>query len=89
MDYPFASVIQHFKGILLCIIGYDIACQWFINLFLQMASQWPPHLVPPSTLSFIPVIGKFHEPCHKTKNHQQFSANLIKWMGMLDWELME
>lgn len=89
MDYPFACVVQHFKGIRICIVGYDIACQWFINLRSRISKDWPAELVPPAHVSFIPVIGKFHEPAHKTINHQQYSANLIKWMGMTDWELME
>ncbi|KAE9401895.1 hypothetical protein BT96DRAFT_991729 [Gymnopus androsaceus JB14] len=29
MDYVFASALYHFMGLLLCIVGYDIACQWF------------------------------------------------------------
>ncbi|KAE9390806.1 hypothetical protein BT96DRAFT_832943, partial [Gymnopus androsaceus JB14] len=43
----------------------------------------------PRHTTFIPVIGKFHEPAHKTKNHQQFCANLILLMGLSDWELLE
>lgn len=89
MDYPFACVVRHFNGLRVCIIAYDIACQWFINLRSRILKDWPPDLVPPDDIIFIPVIGKFHEPAHKVKNHQQYSANLIKWMGMTDWELME
>ncbi|KAE9395621.1 hypothetical protein BT96DRAFT_958466 [Gymnopus androsaceus JB14] len=55
----------------------------------RMENQWPPELRPPSNVEFIPVIGKFHEPAHKTKNHEQYSANLIQFMGMSDWELLE
>lgn len=89
MDYIFASFLQHFIGILLVIIGYDIACQWFIHLFDRMVSQWPEELRPPGYMMFVPVIGKFHEPAHKIKNHEQFSALLIRWVGMCDFELLE
>ncbi|KAE9389225.1 hypothetical protein BT96DRAFT_1003441 [Gymnopus androsaceus JB14] len=89
MDYVFASVLRQYLGIVLVIVAYNIVCQWFINLFARIENQWPPDLRPPAGTTFIPVIGKFHEPAHKTKNHQQFSANLILLMGMSDWELLE
>jgi len=39
MDYLAASVIRLF-ALLLIIFSYDIACQWFINLYKQMDSVW-------------------------------------------------
>ncbi|KAE9387407.1 hypothetical protein BT96DRAFT_837684, partial [Gymnopus androsaceus JB14] len=89
MDYVFASVLRQYLGIVLIIVGYDIVCQWFIHLFARIKNQWPEGLRPPEGTTFIPVIGKFHEPAHKTKNHQQFCANLILLMGLSDWELLE
>jgi hypothetical protein len=34
MDYIFASVVQK-TALLFILISYDIACQWFVNLFKQ------------------------------------------------------
>lgn len=89
MDYVFASVLRQYLGIWLVIIGYHIVCQWFIHLVDRIQNQWLPGMRPPGGTSFIPVIGKFHEPAHLIENHEQFCALLLKLMGMSDFELME
>lgn len=89
MDYVFASGLRHFLLNILCIIGYDIACQWFRNLLQRMQQHWPDHLKLDLKWSAIPVIGKFHEPAHEAANHEQYSCNLVRWLALTDHETME
>ena len=88
MDYLIALVVQAF-ALALILISYDIACQWFVNLFHRMDEHWPTALkIPPST-RLIPAIPKLHEPMHGRKNHQQFSLNFIPGVGKSDMETPE
>jgi hypothetical protein len=88
MDYIFASTIQQ-RTLLLILISYDIACQWFVNLFKRMTEHWPHELrLPPST-TFIPAIPKLHEPMHESANHQVYSLNYIPGAGLSDLECPE
>ncbi|KAF9536717.1 hypothetical protein CPC08DRAFT_652023, partial [Agrocybe pediades] len=88
MDYIFASTIQNFL-LPLVVISYDIACQWFINIFKRMEEHWPEDLKIPSTTKLIPAIPKLHEPMHQTANHQVYSLNFIPGVGMSDCECPE
>lgn len=76
MDYTFASAIKSTK-LALVAISYDIACQWFVNIFSRMA-QWPKELHPRPGLNLRPLIPKFHEPAHLEKDHEQYSFNLAE-----------
>ena len=88
MDYLIALVVQAF-ALALILISYDIACQWFVNLFHRMDEHWPAALkIPPST-RLIPAIPKLHEPMHSRKNDQQFSLNFIPGVGKSDMETPE
>jgi len=88
MDYIFASALRN-TMLLLVLVSYDIACQWFINLFMRMSEQWPSELrVSPST-KLIPAIPKLHEPMHSTLNHQVYSLNYIPGVGQSDLECPE
>ncbi|THU81370.1 hypothetical protein K435DRAFT_873405 [Dendrothele bispora CBS 962.96] len=51
-----------------------------------MDEHWPKEIRPRHRLNIVPAIGKFHEPAHLQKNHQQYSLNLIKGVGMTDGE---
>lgn len=88
MDYIAALVIYYACAVSLIVFSYDIACQWFINLFQRM-EHWPTHLRIPETTRLIPAIPKLHEPMHGRKNHQQFSLNFIPGVGMSDMETPE
>ena len=85
MDYIFGSAIQGFK-LLFILISYDIACQWFTNLFERMTEYWPTELQVPSTTKLIPAIPKLHEPMHEAANHQVYSLNYIPGVGQSDLE---
>lgn len=67
------------------LISYNIACQWFANLFIWM-KQWPPELRLQPGLHLRPLIPKFHEPAHKEEGHEQYSMNLAEGMGLTDGE---
>lgn len=86
MDYIFGSALSHYKSIPLCIIGYDIACQWFAHIYERSEALWPDHIKLDNDIDLVPVIGKFHEPAHKTDNHEQFSCNLAPEVGFTDFE---
>ena len=64
MDYIFGSVISPID-LLLVIISYDVACQWFKNLNARIESQWPNEIRPRAGLELRPQIPKLHEPAHE------------------------
>ncbi|PPQ77567.1 hypothetical protein CVT26_006159 [Gymnopilus dilepis] len=88
MDYVFISAI-HTYMLLLILISYDVACQWFKNLFSRLEDAWPPEPQLPSVARLIPAIPKLHEPMHNTANHQVFSLNYIPGVGLSDLECPE
>ncbi|KAF8885404.1 hypothetical protein CPB84DRAFT_1750196 [Gymnopilus junonius] len=88
MDYIFGSVLQYVL-ILLVLISYDIACQWFTNLFSRIDNHWPDSIKPRPNTTLVPAIPKLHEPMHEQKDHQVYSLNLIKGIGFSDCECPE
>jgi len=88
MDYIFSSSIQQFL-VPLVLISYDIACQWFINLFKQIDSQWPNEIKPWPGTTLIPAIPKLHEPMDQTANHQVYSLNYVPGVGLSNCECSE
>ena len=74
MDYIFAVILYTFLiyaySLCLVIISYDIACQWFVNIFTRMDEHWPATLRIPSSIKLIPAIPKLHKPMHGHKNYQ-------------------
>jgi len=92
MDYIFALVIYTlliYAYSFWVIISYDIACQWFVNIFRRMEEHWPATLRIPSTVKLIPAIPKLHEPMHGRKNHHQYSLNFVPGVGKSDMETPE
>ncbi|PBK63848.1 hypothetical protein ARMSODRAFT_990134 [Armillaria solidipes] len=85
MDFIFGTALRDFTKLLFGIISYDIACQWFINLYTQMLG-WPTSLKVDGPLTLTPVIPKFHEPAHHAEDHHAFSCNLVKGLGNCDCE---
>ncbi|PPQ82214.1 hypothetical protein CVT26_009204 [Gymnopilus dilepis] len=87
MDFSVASALRFVCAVLLVILSYDIACQWFVNFASRVANFWPNELKPPASMSFVPLIPKLHEAGHKKpKNHEQFSFNFCKGAGQTDGE---
>ncbi|PPQ80627.1 hypothetical protein CVT24_002727 [Panaeolus cyanescens] len=90
MDYIFASAMKEFLGLATILISYDIACQWFVNLYSRMENIWPSKLKIPTQVRLVPAIPKLHEPMHnQTDNHQQYSLNFIPGAGFSDLETPE
>ncbi|PPR04026.1 hypothetical protein CVT26_001447 [Gymnopilus dilepis] len=88
MDFIFGSVLQYIM-VLLVLISYDVACQWFVNIFTRIEQHWPDSIKPRSTMTLVPAIPKLHEPMHEQKGHQVYSLNLIKGVGLSDCECPE
>lgn len=88
MDYIFASSILYTK-LLLIVISYDIACQWFVNLMKRMDQHWPLELHVNSAVTLRPQIPKLHEPGHQRVGHEEFSFNYAPGVGMTDGECPE
>ncbi|KAF8895002.1 hypothetical protein CPB84DRAFT_1848339 [Gymnopilus junonius] len=88
MDYIFGSVLQYVL-VLLVLISYDIACQWFTNLFSCIDNHWPDSIKPRPNTTLVPAIPKLHKPMHEQKDHQVYSLNLIKGVGFSDCKCPE
>ncbi|KAJ3503690.1 hypothetical protein NLJ89_g8322 [Agrocybe chaxingu] len=87
MDYTFSSAIST-SDLLLVIISYDIACQWFKNLAKRICISWPDEIKPKAQLKMRPQIPKLHEPGHERARHEQFSCNYCLGLGMTDCECL-
>ncbi|PPQ81057.1 hypothetical protein CVT25_014571 [Psilocybe cyanescens] len=88
MDYLFALVLQMI-AVHWVLVSYDIACQWFINLFKRIDADWPESLKPRPNISLVLAIPKLHEPMHTQANHQVYSLNYIPGIGLSDCECPE
>ena len=88
MDYIFGIVLR-IVMVHLLLISYDIACQWFINLFKRMEEHWPDEIKPMRPIKLIPAIPKLHEPMHGATGHQVYSLNYIPGIGHSDCECPE
>jgi len=88
MDYIFGIVLQ-LVMVHLLLISYDIACQWFVNIFKRMEEHWPDEIKPTRPIKLIPAIPKLHEPMHGVAGHQVYSLNYIPGVGLSDCECPE
>jgi len=95
MDYTFASAVAAAVApsplLPLLLISYDIACQWFTNLFKRIDERWPEELQAklPTTTRIIPAIPKLHEPAYEAANHEVYLLNYIPGVGESDCECPE
>ncbi|KAJ7079699.1 hypothetical protein C8R44DRAFT_754580 [Mycena epipterygia] len=89
MDYMFfksiagTEVIQFF-------VSYDIACQWYINIWNRMTAYRNADLMVnghEKLMTFL--IPKFHLPAHIEACNLMFSFNLTRFMGLTDGEAPE
>lgn len=92
MDYIVFSAIHacgaQWRNITL---SYDIACQYFRNLWKRLqSSHFPKLLCPdPDRVEVKAAIPKFHLPAHEEKCHTLYSLNLQQGAGRLDGEVIE
>lgn len=86
MDYIFACALASYGDITDCLVSYDIACQWFVNLHQRARDSWPLHLRDLSSIRLTPAIPAFHYPAHAAKNHDEFDPRLVVGNGTSDNE---
>jgi hypothetical protein len=86
MDYVFARALASFGDLQNCLVSYDIACQWFVNLHQRAGNSWPAELKSLSSVNLIPAIPAFHYPAHAVKNHDEFDPRLVLGNGTSDNE---
>lgn len=88
MDYILGMVL---KAVALCcvLVSYDVACQWFLNLFKRMEEHWPVEIRPLETHELTPAIPKLHEQMHRETDHQVYSFKYIPGVGHTNGECPE
>ena len=79
MDYAFLSTLIGI--ILMVLLSYDLACQYYKNL-LRRIPGFPEYMRPPEHIAqnMRFVIPKKHWAVHGP-NHSRFSLNFVRWVG--------
>ncbi|KAJ7303441.1 hypothetical protein DFH08DRAFT_977124 [Mycena albidolilacea] len=87
MDYLF---FMGLLGTLLLrfVVSYDIACQWYKNLWGRMAI-FPAEAQQSGEKKFVFLVPKFHLPAHTEECNVNFSFNLTPSVGLTDGEAPE
>ena len=92
MDYIIFSTINMSGARLRSItLSYDIACQYFRNLWKRMDDvKFPPNLcIDRTKVEIKAAIPKFHLAAHQEHCHTLYSLNLQPGAGRLDGEVVE
>ena len=92
MDYIIFSAISMSSAQLRTItLSYDIACQYFQNLWKRMDDvKFPPNLrIDRTKVEIKAAIPKFHLAAHQERCHTLYSLNLQPGAGHLDGEVVE
>jgi hypothetical protein len=88
MDYLVFSSLRR-RSVKRLVLSYDIACQWYKNLFTRMptlpSDLWLDKIVKTTTF----LVPKFHLPAHIAECNLNFSFNLTKHVGRTDGEAPE
>ncbi|KAJ7719356.1 hypothetical protein DFH07DRAFT_972973 [Mycena maculata] len=89
MDYMFFSSIA--GTMLMCFfVSYDIACQWHINIWEQLAGYVDDTITINGRGKFMTfLVPKFHLPAHIEACNLMFSFNLTPNVGRTDGEAPE
>lgn len=86
MDFIFlCAVIPLIFQLLFLIVSYDIACQWFVKLFLRMP-HLPERLRLPEHIQVRAAIPKLHFRSHEDRNHAQHCLHWMHGAGQCDCE---
>lgn len=88
MDYIFGLVLRTLT-VTLVLISYDIACQWFTNLFKRMTEAWPMELRRNNNIKIQSAILKLHIVMHEKASHHAYNFNYICGVGLTDGECPE
>ncbi|KAJ7836541.1 hypothetical protein B0H14DRAFT_2793727 [Mycena olivaceomarginata] len=89
MDYMFFRSIAG-SPLLRFFVSYDIACQWYINIWQRLAAYEDPALTtdrPKDAFRFL--VPKFHLPAHIEACNLKFSFHLTRYVGQTDGEAPE
>ncbi|KAJ7287652.1 hypothetical protein C8J57DRAFT_1431164 [Mycena rebaudengoi] len=89
MDYIFALLCRHVNHKLFKVVSYDIACQWWKNLFERLL-KLPPMMrmmIVAGMIRF--VIPKLHIKSHTLACHILYSLNLLLDAARTDGEGIE
>ncbi|KAH9925040.1 uncharacterized protein BXZ73DRAFT_50156, partial [Epithele typhae] len=77
-----------FPGLLLFLVIYDVACQYYINLRKRFARR-QSYMPLPSGLLLLFGIGQFHIHGHRAQCFSRFSPNFVTGAGMQDGEVID
>jgi hypothetical protein len=89
MDYMFFRSIAG-SPLLRFFVSYDIACQWYINIWRRLAAYQDPAITtdrPKEAFRFL--VPKFHLPAHIEACNLKFSFHLTRYVGQTDGEAPE
>ncbi|KAI0063770.1 hypothetical protein BV25DRAFT_1767553, partial [Artomyces pyxidatus] len=94
VDFALVSGLQRWMDLPLHVSGYDINCQYRINLDKRLAAfeKATKGMASVANKKFPPTIacvGKFHLPAHKPACQFKFSYIYHRWVGRTDGEAPE
>jgi hypothetical protein len=89
MDYMFFYSLAG-SELLRYFVLYDIACQWWLNLWRRMLQYQDKTLMLDGRgKSFTFLVPKFHLPAHIEACNLKYSFNLTPYVGQTDGEALE
>ena len=88
MDYAIVHAIKRDPRLLLILLLYDIACQFFVNFRVRLL-QHPQFLSLPENIIIKPGVGLFHVHGHIKECHARYAPTFIRGAGMVDGEVVE
>lgn len=88
MDYLVFSSLAG-RSVQRIVLSYDIACQWYKNIWQRMKVLPPELRLNPAVQKTVFLVPKFHLPAHIADCNLNFSFNLTKHVGRTDGEAPE
>lgn len=88
VDFAICNTLRYrTEDLLLALIIYDIACQWWINFFKRLKES--PYLIIPEFKEMLAVVGSFHLSAHVKECFVLYSLHFVKGSGQIDGEILE
>ena len=88
MDYAIVQAIKRDPRLLLILLLYDIACQFFVKFRVRLLEH-PEFLSVPENIVIKPGVGLFHVHGHIKECHARYAPTFIRGAGMVDGEVVE
>ncbi|KAH9908829.1 uncharacterized protein BXZ73DRAFT_109735 [Epithele typhae] len=88
MDYSFFYALSAFPGLMIFLVLYDIACQYWVNLRKRF-SRRRDYMKLPDDAKFLYGIGQFHVHGHRQECYSRFSPAFVSGAGIQDGEILE